>query len=222
MIFGRKCGLPALGAALFCGLERRSMAARQPDIQPWERQKGEGEKPYEAFSIYRDMGEKRTVSAVVKKLGKSRCLIDRWKSQYRWSERVLAYDNYLARIDLEERKKGLREMRKRHIEAAQSIQDIVLHAFYGLDPDKLGPLTIKDFLKLSTDLERASREADICDDVELKKGVSVQGRKSTGTGDSLSAAEKERPPDLALSELTMEELTQLENIISKLAAIPGE
>ena len=49
------------------------------DNKPWERQKGESEKAFEAFAAYRDLGEKRTISAVVKKLQKSRSLFDRWK-----------------------------------------------------------------------------------------------------------------------------------------------
>ena len=40
--------------------------------KPWERQKGESEKAFGAFAAYRDMGPERTISAVVKKLGKSR------------------------------------------------------------------------------------------------------------------------------------------------------
>ncbi len=42
--------------------ERREMSNK-----PWERQKGESEKAFEAFKIYRDMGEERTITAVGKK-----------------------------------------------------------------------------------------------------------------------------------------------------------
>ena len=65
--------------------------------KPWERQKGESEKAYEAFVAYRDMGEKRTLIAVAEKLGKSDTLIRRWKDRWEWKERVRAYDNGLEK-----------------------------------------------------------------------------------------------------------------------------
>ena len=65
--------------------------------KPWERQKGESEKAFEAFVTYRDMGEKRTLTAVAEKLQKSGTLIRRWKSTWDWAERVRAYDNELEK-----------------------------------------------------------------------------------------------------------------------------
>ena len=65
--------------------------------KPWERQKGESEKAFEAFVTYRDMGEKRTLTAVAEKLQKSGTLIRRWKSTWDWAERVRAYDNELTK-----------------------------------------------------------------------------------------------------------------------------
>ena len=56
--------------------------------KPWERQKGESAQAYEAFSLYRDKGVGRTVSAVVNELKKSRSLLDRWKDRWSWDDRV--------------------------------------------------------------------------------------------------------------------------------------
>ena len=43
--------------------------------KPWERQKGESDKAYEAFVTYWDMGTDRSIRAVAQKLGKSRTQI---------------------------------------------------------------------------------------------------------------------------------------------------
>ena len=48
------------------------------DTEPWERLEGEGVKAYEAFSVYRELGEERSIRAVAKQLNKSTTLIGRW------------------------------------------------------------------------------------------------------------------------------------------------
>lgn len=65
----------------------------QPDIRPWERQKTETPKAYEAFCLYRDMGPQRTLRAVGEQLAKTHAIISRWSSAYGWAERVRAWDS---------------------------------------------------------------------------------------------------------------------------------
>lgn len=38
------------------------------DTEPWERLEGEGVKAYEAFSVYLELGEERSIRAVAKQL----------------------------------------------------------------------------------------------------------------------------------------------------------
>lgn len=125
---------------------------------PWERQKGETEKAFEAFTTYRDLGEKRTVSAVCKKLEKSRSLIDRWKERWDWPERVRAYDNELEREAKAKAVKELREMTSRHIKIALALQQKALEALKDLPIVKMEPKDIKEYIKVSTELERLNRE----------------------------------------------------------------
>ena len=96
--------------------------------KPWERQKGESEKAYEAFAAYRDMGEK---------LGKSDTLIRRWKVRWNWQERVRAYDNELER---EARKKVVADrkaMTERHIGIAMQLQKKALEALSSLSVEDM-------------------------------------------------------------------------------------
>lgn len=128
---------------------------------PWERQKGESEKAYEAFVIYRDMGADRTITAVAKKLTKSRTLIGRWSAQWNWQERVLAYDNELQREAKAEAAKDYKEMMKRHIGMAVAIQKKAYDALKELDIDEMSPRDIREYIKMATDLERLNRELTV-------------------------------------------------------------
>lgn len=125
--------------------------------KPWERQKGESEKAYEAFSIYRDMGEKRTIVAVVKRLEKSRSLIDRWKDRWEWTERVRVYDNDLEKEARAKAIKDRKDMTERHIGIAMQLQKKALEALKGLPVEEMSAKDIKEFIKMATDLERLNR-----------------------------------------------------------------
>lgn len=128
--------------------------------KPWERQKGESEKAFEAFKIYRDMGEERTISAVGKRLEKSRNLIDRWKERWNWKERVRAYDNELEKQAKEKAIKDYKAMTERHIKISIQLQKKALEALNNLEIEEMSAKDIKEFIKMATDLERLSRTVE--------------------------------------------------------------
>lgn len=92
------------------------------DTMPWERQIGESHKAFEAFHEYCLMGNTRSIRKVAEKLGKSQQLLSRWSSKWDWVNRGREYDNELVRIETEEAKKELAEMRKRQIEMGKYFQ----------------------------------------------------------------------------------------------------
>lgn len=128
--------------------------------KPWERQKGESEKAFEAFKIYRDMGEERSVSAVGKRLAKSRNLMDRWKDRWNWKERVRAYDNELEKQAKAKAVKEYQAMTERHIKIAVQLQKKALEALNNLEIETMSAKDIKEFIKMATDLERLNRTID--------------------------------------------------------------
>ena len=135
----------------------------------WERQKGESEQAYEAFSIYRDLGLQRSNAKVCERLSKSRQLISRWKSRYNWDERAREYDNDLARKAHAEAVKDLKDMTGRHIKMAVQLQTKALEALKGLKPEEMTPKDIKEFIKMATELERLNRmSAASTDDVMVE------------------------------------------------------
>lgn len=152
--------------------------------KPWERQKGESEKAFEAFAIYRDMGEKRTLTAVAEKLQKSGSLIRRWKDRWDWVERVRAYDNGLEKEARAKAIKDRKDMTDRHIKIAMQLQKKALEALTSLEVEAMSPKDIKEFIKMATDLERLNRT--------LEEESSRGGETSTSLADAVIAAYQKR------------------------------
>ena len=136
----------------------------------WERQKGEGEKAYEAFVIYRDLGEKRTFAAVAERLRKSDTLIRRWKEQWNWQERARAYDNELEKEARAKAVKARKAMTERHIGIAMQLQKKALEALQELEVEDMTPKDIREYIKMATDLER------------LKRTLEDEGTNGEGSG----------------------------------------
>lgn len=127
---------------------------------PWERQQGESEKAFEAFQLYRDMGLKRSCNDVYTRLSKSRQLISRWKTQWNWDSRAIAYDNYLDAEARKEAVKNLKSMTKRHIKLSMQLQAKALEALQNMPIEEMTAKDIKEYIKLATELERFARTAE--------------------------------------------------------------
>lgn len=125
--------------------------------KPWERQKGESAKAFEAFVVYRDMGASRTVSAVSEKLSKSRQLMTRWKSAWNWDERARAYDNDLEKQAKAQAVKRVKEMTDRHVRIAMELQGKALEALKALPIEEMAPKDILAFIEKAAALERLNR-----------------------------------------------------------------
>lgn len=128
---------------------------------PWERQKGESEKAYEAFTTYRDMGAKRSVSAVSERLSKSRQLISRWKSTWSWDERCREWDNQLQREAKKAAAEELRKMSQRHVKIAMQLQSAAVQALAATTPEDMDPRSIVAFIKAATAIEKEGRLAEL-------------------------------------------------------------
>lgn len=116
---------------------------------PWERQPGEGDKQFTAFTIYltMDNGDRRT-SQVAAKMDMAPATISNYRKYNKWEERALAYDNFVQKQlvlkDIEER----RDMKERQTEIAIKMQmlalenldmllDEVMNGRVNLSPDQL-------------------------------------------------------------------------------------
>lgn len=156
--------------------------------KPWERQKSESEKAFEAFRIYRDMGDSRTLIAVAEQLQKSYTLIRRWSKAWNWSERCLEYDNELQRVARKAAKKEVQDMRRRHINMALQLQTAALEALARTDPGDIDPKYIVSFLKEATRLEKESR----IEDIEEQQKESSSGDDGGSLASVITAAYERR------------------------------
>lgn len=157
--------------------------------KPWERQKGESEKAFEAFMIYRDLGNARAISAVAEKLSKSRQLISRWKSTWKWEERVRNYDNDLINQAKAQAAENIKEMTDRHIKIAMQLQAIALKSLSSLDTEEMSAKDLLQYIKTATTLERQNRLIEA--NTTSSKATDVNDNPSS-LADTIMAAYKRR------------------------------
>lgn len=127
--------------------------------QPWERQKGESAQAFEAFLTYLQMGPERSIRSVSQKLAKSKTIIDRWSRNNHWVERCRAWDNCLQQEARKAAVSEVRQMNKRHVTMAQEIQKAAMQALKEMGSDMVNPKNFAAIVKLGTELERQSLEA---------------------------------------------------------------
>lgn len=139
------------------------------EIHPWERQEDETPKQFEAFVVYRDMGEERTLAKVGKTLGKSATLIERWSSKNKWSDRIAEWDREQDRILRQQHLKDIKKMRERHAKIAEAGLIKAAQALKKMNPEEFKPGDIPKFLEACSKLERISR-GDVGDVVEQRDG----------------------------------------------------
>ncbi|MEU2264953.1 hypothetical protein ABZ568_00565 [Streptomyces olindensis] len=81
-----------------------------PELDPWERQPHETPHKHGQFATYRDLGRTRTLTEAAQRLTLAYGHVRNLAAQYRWRERVEAYDRHLDRqyeaMWLEERRKA--------------------------------------------------------------------------------------------------------------------
>lgn len=138
--------------------------------KPWERQIGESEKAYEAFSLYRNKGVGRTLISVAEELQKSYTLIRRWCDSWNWEDRVRQFDTEIEREAKKEAQKGLRDMYVRQTKIAMQVQTKALQALERLDVEKMSAKDIKEYIRMSTELERINRTFSAAPDDEKSAG----------------------------------------------------
>jgi len=137
--------------------------------EPWERQKGETSRAYEAFTVYRDMGANRSQSKTSKKLGKNSRTIADWSTKYEWVKRAAAWDAEQDRIARQAQVDEIKKMRKRHADLATAMLVKAAKALQRIPEDEVKASDVSRLVETASKLERISR-GDAGDVVEERNG----------------------------------------------------
>lgn len=156
-----------------------------PSTKPWERQKGETEKAYEAFVLFRDAGPGRTLIAVARELHKSYTLIRRWNDTWNWSERVRLYDVDVEKAARAQAVKDRKDMIARHTKLALDVQKKAEEALKALKVSDMAPKDIKEYIKMATDLERLNRDIVEAENAVGRKENNLLAALQDSTGEDI-------------------------------------
>lgn len=99
---------------------------------PTTRLSGEGAKPYQAFRLYVELGDKRTQRAVAKKLKKSCTIVGRWASAYHWTERIITHHGEEADRERAALEQAALEKARQRLERQNEVQDSAWELFKAL------------------------------------------------------------------------------------------
>nr|DAU19316.1 MAG TPA: hypothetical protein [Caudoviricetes sp.] len=157
---------------------------RQKTELAWERQPGESEEAYEAFTDYYK-NPKRSQKKTAKAVGKSEALIYRWSVRWHWTERAREYDNALVREEYTATLDEIRKMNKAQAAIGLLLQKKGQEALEKLNLKKMSAKDLLQFLIQGTTIERRARLSD----VSIQNKKKAQEESSTEyADDGLSAA----------------------------------
>ncbi|MFU8849402.1 hypothetical protein ACNAW0_00180 [Micromonospora sp. SL1-18] len=126
----------------------------EPEVLPWDRQRGEPERAYGYFALYRDLGRTRTVAKVAEQVHKSRDYLHKLATRWKWVQRAQAWDREEDRLYAEGLAEQRRDMARRHARVASALQAKLVARLQTLDASKLTPGDVARWLEVSTRVER--------------------------------------------------------------------
>lgn len=138
--------------------------ALSPDRDPWERQNGESGRQYSRYTVFRDLGDSRTLNGALEIINATSTTkitkgsLHQLSFIYRWTERSEAWDTQQAQAEQQRLIRLRRDMIERHRKIATGLTGKALAAMNKIDASKDGlaltPVDIVRFITLAADLER--------------------------------------------------------------------
>ncbi len=131
---------------------------------PWERLQGETDRAFEAFLVYRDMGAARSTAKVAQELGKSKALMDRWCSRWRWVRRVRLYAAHEDHLRRERLRVQRLEMVERHARYGQWMQAKAAQLISSMSAEHLTIEQARRYMETGVRVERDALGAPALDE----------------------------------------------------------
>ena len=146
------------------GITHRRECMHQTPLA-YERQPGESDRAFAAFCCYRDLGPKRSLDEVGKRLygdhtrrkRGSTGRVREWSAKWNWRERGAAWDAHLDRQTCESQEQARREMGERHARVAVALQE---KAIQRLKAMKLEELSSADLLRYAIEAAKLERQPE--------------------------------------------------------------
>ncbi|KGI79322.1 hypothetical protein IL38_23720 [Actinopolyspora erythraea] len=141
---------------------RKTAITLASDRNAWEQQPGESERMFARFTVYRDLGEGRTLNQTAEILNSTsrktvtyRSLTE-YASRYRWRERAEAFDVDQAAADRARMAKLRKEAVERHRKQGQAMQGRAAQELAQLAVGSLSPNDILRFFAEGARMELAA------------------------------------------------------------------
>lgn len=162
------------------------------DRDEYDRQPGETDKAWNAFTIYRDLGLSRTHVKTREILGKTTGyarVIEEWSSKWGWKVRIEAWDREKDRVARRAELAEVEEMRKRHIQLATNLiglgavelNKLIKLVRQNVENNELSAIEVLKVIEAGIKLERATRgEPDSITKTTHEFGVDDERRMLRG------------------------------------------
>lgn len=137
--------------------------------EPWERQRGETPRAYEAFGVYRDLGPNRSIAKAGRSLGKNKVTLEQWSVKYEWVKRAAEWDAEQDRVARQAQLDEIKKMRKRHADLATAMLVKAAKALQRIPEDEIKAVDVSRMVETASRLERISR-GDVGDVIEERDG----------------------------------------------------
>lgn len=130
-----------------------------PPRLPWERQPGETEAAYRAFTTYRDLEPPRSFREAARRIGKAHSTLAKHARRHNWYERIEEYDNHLTRQQQQAALEGWRLASAQHAEMVGAVRTKLRARLLGqgateLDAEDLGWADVARLLRETVVLDR--------------------------------------------------------------------
>jgi len=163
-------------------LRKNKVAPTSIPEYPWDRQPEEPDRSWVAFVRYRGMGPgSRALARVRKQIGQKDRALEVMSARWDWVARCSAYDIWVDKQAQQAEVAAVKDMRKRHIQMAMSLQGAAALALNKIITAErngqdlvLRPNEVKELAELGLRIERLNRgEPESTSEVKISDGYAA-------------------------------------------------